>query len=78
MFELKADIWGKALWRMLYEACARAEEILTFNIEDCPPGPSTRNGLRKSPTRSESAPRKYVRASSSGSPAEPWGWEDLA
>ena len=47
LFELKADIRGKALWRMLYKTCARAEEILTLNIEDCPPGPSTRNGPRE-------------------------------
>ena len=34
LFELKADIRERALWRMLYETCARAEEILTLNIED--------------------------------------------
>jgi integrase len=38
LFDLKADIREKTLWRMLYETCARAEEILTLNIEDLLPG----------------------------------------
>lgn len=34
LFSLKAALREKTLWRMLYETCARAEEILTLNIED--------------------------------------------
>jgi integrase/recombinase XerD len=34
LFELKAGLREKTLWRLLYETCARAEEILTLDIED--------------------------------------------
>ncbi|MEV0297444.1 hypothetical protein [Nocardia sp. NPDC050710] len=27
-------LWEKTLWRMLYETCARAEELPQLNIED--------------------------------------------
>jgi integrase len=34
LFDLKAGLREKTLWRMLYETCARAEEILTLDIGD--------------------------------------------
>lgn len=37
LFALKAPLREKALWRMLYETCARAEEILTLDIDDLLP-----------------------------------------
>ncbi|GII96347.1 tyrosine-type recombinase/integrase [Sinosporangium siamense] len=37
LFELKADLRDRALWRMLYETCARAEEILTLDVQDLLP-----------------------------------------
>ena len=37
LFALKVGLREKTLWRMLYETCARAEEILTLNIEDLLP-----------------------------------------
>jgi integrase len=37
LFGLEAALREKTLWRMLYETCARAEEILTLNIEDLIP-----------------------------------------
>jgi site-specific recombinase XerC len=34
MYALKADVREKTLWRLLYESCAWAQEILTLDIED--------------------------------------------
>ncbi|WP_406314602.1 tyrosine-type recombinase/integrase [Streptosporangium sp. NBC_01639] len=34
LFELKAGLREKTLWRLLYESCARAEEILSLDIGD--------------------------------------------
>jgi integrase len=34
LFAVKANVREKTLWRLLYESCARAQEILTLNIED--------------------------------------------
>jgi integrase len=36
-FALKVGLRERTLWRMLYETCARAEEILSLNIEDLLP-----------------------------------------
>jgi integrase len=37
LFALKVPLREKALWRMLYETCARAEEILTLDVNDLLP-----------------------------------------
>ncbi|MEV1245581.1 tyrosine-type recombinase/integrase [Nonomuraea sp. NPDC049750] len=37
LFELKAGLRERALWKALYETCARAEEILCLDIEDLLP-----------------------------------------
>jgi integrase/recombinase XerD len=34
LFAMKTNVREKTLWRLLYESCARAQEILTLNIED--------------------------------------------
>ncbi|QYC38830.1 site-specific tyrosine recombinase XerC [Nonomuraea coxensis DSM 45129] len=34
LLELKAPLREKTLWRMLYDTCARAEEILSLDIDD--------------------------------------------
>lgn len=34
LFTVKASVRDKTLWRLLYETCARAEEILTLDLED--------------------------------------------
>ncbi|MEV0236364.1 tyrosine-type recombinase/integrase [Nonomuraea sp. NPDC050786] len=34
LFELKAPLREKTLWRILYDTCARAEEILSLDIDD--------------------------------------------
>lgn len=34
LYALKADVREKTLWRLLYESCARAQEILTLDIGD--------------------------------------------
>ncbi|MCW2880916.1 MAG: site-specific recombinase [Sphaerisporangium sp.] len=37
LFDLKAGVREKTLWKMLYETCARAQEILTLDIADLLP-----------------------------------------
>ncbi|MEV4091298.1 tyrosine-type recombinase/integrase [Streptosporangium saharense] len=37
LFDLKTGIREKTLWKMLYETCARAQEILTLDIADLLP-----------------------------------------
>ncbi|MEV4360144.1 tyrosine-type recombinase/integrase [Nonomuraea sp. NPDC049625] len=37
LFALKVALREQALWRMLYETCARAEEILTLDVDDLLP-----------------------------------------
>ncbi|MFI9597735.1 tyrosine-type recombinase/integrase [Nonomuraea sp. NPDC052265] len=34
LFMVKASVRDRTLWRLLYETCARAEEVLTLNLED--------------------------------------------
>ncbi|MEV6860388.1 tyrosine-type recombinase/integrase [Streptosporangium subroseum] len=37
LFDLKVSVREKTLWKMLYETCARAQEILTLDIPDLLP-----------------------------------------
>ncbi|MET8335931.1 hypothetical protein ABZV14_35845 [Streptosporangium canum] len=49
LFELKAGLREKTLWRLLYESCARAEEILTLDVGDNKRG-RVISGLEQQPT----------------------------
>jgi integrase len=45
LFDLKAGVREKTLWKMLYETCGRAQEILTLDIADLPPTDKRGRGL---------------------------------
>jgi integrase len=45
LFDLKAGVREKTLWKMLYETCGRAQEILTLDIADLLPTDKRGRGL---------------------------------